>query len=88
MNLTVHIPDSIAKELGEGNAEDISRRALEALAIVGYCEEILSLGQVAELLDISVYEADGFLKTHRVGSLLTTEDLNEQRQAIDALLGK
>jgi predicted HTH domain antitoxin len=62
VQLKMDIPDNIARELEQESGGDMSRLALEALALVGYCEEALSLGQVAELLGLSVYEADGFLK--------------------------
>jgi len=85
VQLKMDIPDSIARELQQESGGDMSRLALEALAVLGYCEGALSVGQVAELLGLSVYEADGFLKRHGVGSLITREELDAQRQVMDAL---
>lgn len=84
MELTLQIPDDIAAQF-DG---DLGRQALEALAIEGYRSEKLSLGQVAEMLGISVYEADGLIKENGIEGQLTLEELNEQRQTLDALLGK
>jgi len=87
MEVRMNIPDHIAEQL-QPNGGDMSRLALEALAMEGYRREALSLGEVAELLGLSVYEADGFLKERGIESLLTSEDLEEQRTALNALLGK
>lgn len=84
MEVTLHIPDNIASQLNG----DLSRRALEAWAIQEYQNETLSVGEVAEMLGISVYEADGILKQHGIESSLTRDDLNEQRAALDSLLGQ
>jgi len=43
---------------------------------------------VGEVEEEIVYAADGFLKEHGVESLLTSEDLAEQKAALDTLSGK
>lgn len=86
MEVRLNIPDEIAAQLD--NASDLSRFALEALAIEGYRREALSLGEVADLLGVAVYEADGFLKAHGVPAGLTLEELEQQRVALDTLLSK
>lgn len=86
MEVSFRIPDEVATQLK--NTGDISRLALEALAIEGYRREALSLGEVADLLGLSVYEADGFLKAHGVPAGLTLEELQRQRVALDALLSQ
>ena len=86
MEVLLTIPDEIAAQLD--NANDLSRLALEALAIEGYRREALSLGEVADLLGVSVYEADGFLKGHGVPAGLTVDELERQRVALDNLLGQ
>jgi len=45
MEITLHIPDYIAKRLSAAGG-DVSRRALEALALEGYREQTLTLYQV------------------------------------------
>ena len=73
MQVSLTIPDDVAAELEPGGA-DLGRRALEALAIEGYRAEALSLGQVAEMLGLSINEADGFLKARGVALLVPLED--------------
>ncbi|MEK6410776.1 MAG: UPF0175 family protein [Acidobacteriota bacterium] len=86
MEILLTIPDEIAAQLD--NANDLSRLALEALAIEAYRREALSLGEVADLLGVSVYEADGFLKALGVPAGLTLDELEQQRVALDNLLGQ
>jgi len=84
MEVSLSIPDDIAKQLNTDG--DISRLALEGLAIEGYRKEALSVGEVAELLGISVYEADGFLKSHGIAAETTLDELRQQSASLDALL--
>lgn len=84
MEVMLNIPDEIAAQLEL--TSDLSQLALEALAIEGYRREALSLGEVADLLRISVYEADGFLKVRGVQARLTLDELERQRVALDNLL--
>lgn len=86
MNITVSIPDSLAEELAE--RQDLSRQMLEALAIESYRQENLSLGQVAELLNLSLDETDAFLKRHGVPLNYTFEDMKRDQQAIEMFLMK
>jgi predicted HTH domain antitoxin len=41
---------------------DLDQQAREAFAVEGYRSSKLSIGQVAEILGTSIYEAEGFLK--------------------------
>lgn len=86
MNVTVSIPDEVAKPLAEH--ADIPRQMLEALALESYRQEILSLGQVAELLDLSIDEANAFLKKHDVPLNYTLDDMEHDKQAIEMFLKK
>ncbi len=83
MEITVKIPDTIAAQFNG----DITRRALEGWAVAEFQREELSVGEVAEMLGISVYEADGILKKYGVEGQLSLAELDEQRAAFDALLG-
>jgi predicted HTH domain antitoxin len=65
MEVTLHIPDEIAKRLSAAGA-DVSRRALEAIALEGYREQTLTLYQVSELLGLSRVETEDFLGRHHV----------------------
>jgi len=65
MEVTLHIPDDVAKRLCAAGG-DVSRRALEALAIQGYREQTLTLYQVSEMLGLSRVETEDFLGRHCV----------------------
>ena len=65
MEVTLHIPDEIAKRLSAAGG-DVSRRALEAIALEGYRDQTLTLYQVSQMLDLSRVETEDFLGRHRV----------------------
>jgi predicted HTH domain antitoxin len=82
MPVTIDIPASIAQRLTAAWGGDLSRAAREALAIEGYRADLLSLGQVAELLDLSIDAADGFLKSRDVPSKYSASDLDRDLASI------
>ncbi|OYV89873.1 MAG: hypothetical protein B7Z73_06530 [Planctomycetia bacterium 21-64-5] len=53
---------------------------------VGYRSEKLSIGQVAELLGTSVYEAEGLMKAHGIDAPYSLDDYERDRQTLDRLL--
>src|SRR5208282_4313981 len=65
MEVTLHIPDDVAKRLSAAGG-DISRRALEAIALEGYRDQTLTLYQGSEMLGLSRVETEDFLGCHRV----------------------
>lgn len=88
MTVTIAIPDRIEHQLRAEWGTDLSRRALEAVAIEGYRTGALSIGQVAETLGVSVYEADGFLKKHRIDLPLTFDEFEQDQATLERLLSK
>ena len=86
MEVVVNIPDKFF--VGAENGETLSRQMLEAFAIEEYRQENLSLGQVSELLNLSIDETNRLLKKRRVPLNYTLEDLAEDRRAIEKLLEK
>jgi predicted HTH domain antitoxin len=60
MQITVELPDDITRH------PDPGREALEALAIEGYRSEKLTHHQAAQLLGLSRFEFDGFLKSREI----------------------
>ena len=60
MLITVQLPDDLAQHPNPG------REALEALAIEGYRAETLSHHEAAQLLGLSRFEFDGFLKERHI----------------------
>ena len=86
MTLTINIPDGVARDLIAGEA-DLSRRALEALALEEYKSGRLTRPAVRELLGFETRdELEGFLKAHSViEDLPTREDLERERQDLRSL---
>lgn len=84
MEVTLHIPDEVAKRLS-ALCGDVSRRALEALALQGYREQSLTLYQVAEMLGFSRIETEDFLGRHDVPlSVINKADLDREAALFEA----
>jgi hypothetical protein len=84
MEVTVRIPDELVERLGAG--EDLSRRALEALALEEYRSGHLGKADLRRLLGFSTrYELDGFLKAHQVWTDYTIEDFQREREDLRRL---
>src|SRR5229473_8469567 len=79
MEVTLHIPDDIAKRLSAAGG-DVSRRALEAVALEGYREQTLTLYQVSEMLGLSRVQIEECLGQHRV-PLAVIDEANLHREA-------
>jgi predicted HTH domain antitoxin len=86
MEITVSIPDDLIPVAAVN--EDVSRQMLEAYAIENYRQGRMSLGGVAELLDLSIDEANAFLETHNVPQIDTKEDFDADRHAAELFLKK
>ncbi len=66
MEITIHIPEDLARSLGQGSG-DLSRRTLEALAIDGYRSGELTEEQVRRILGYGTrMRVHEFLKEHDV----------------------
>jgi predicted HTH domain antitoxin len=84
MEVTLRIPDDIARRLS-ATGEDVSRRALEALALEGYREKTLTLYQLSEMLGLSRVEIEDFLGRHHVPLAAITEiDLDREAALFEA----
>jgi predicted HTH domain antitoxin len=84
MEVTLHIPDDIAKRLSAAGA-DLSRRALEAIALEGYRDQSLTLYQISEMLGLSRVETEDFLGRHHVSLAAIDEaDLDREVALFDA----
>jgi hypothetical protein len=80
MDVTVHIPDDLAKRLTAAGG-DLSRRALEAFALEEYKSGHLTETELRQLLGYETRAAlDGFLKAHAVFEEYTIEDLEQERR--------
>jgi len=82
MKVTVQIPDDLALRLTAVGA-DLSRRALEALALAEYKGGRLTEDDLRRILGFGTrYQLDGFLKAHDVWIDYTIEDF---RREVDSL---
>ncbi len=84
--ITIELPDTIVKDLGDSPGE-ITRRVLEAVVLEGYRCERLSRGEVRRLLGLSWQGTEDFLARHGLPYQYTADDLNEDRQNLDRVLG-
>ncbi len=86
MNVTLAIPDDLAESL-RAHGSDLSRRALEALAIEEYRAGRLTTAEVGRMLGLETRDAvDGFLKAHGAYEPYAGADL-EREQALLKNLG-
>ena len=79
MEVTLRIPDDVARKLSAAGG-DVSRLALEALALEGYREQTLTLYQISEMLGLSRVQTEDLLGQHHV-SLSTIDDVDLDREA-------
>lgn len=80
MELTVHIPDEIAPRL-QAVGGDLSRRALEALALEEYKNGHITKPELRQMLGFGTrYKLDGFLKEHGVVEDYTWEEYERERE--------
>jgi hypothetical protein len=79
--LTLNLPEELSTVLSASGL-DISRAALEAIALEIYRERRLTTSQLRRLLGFGTrYELDGFLKQHAVWLDYTWEDLEQDRES-------
>ena len=75
MQVHLEIPEDLAKQLAP-EPGDLTRAAIEAVALEGVRSGKLTVAQACRLLGLpSRYEMDGFLKAHGVFLDLTLDDV-------------
>jgi hypothetical protein len=85
MELTVQIPDELASRMSASGA-DLSRRALEALALEEFKSGRITKPELRRLPGFGTrYRLDGFLKAHGVYEDYTMEDFERDRDALKQL---
>ena len=85
MNLTVEIPDDLARSLNAAGG-DLPRRVLEALALEEYKSGRLSEPELCQVLGFPTrYELDGFLKRNEVWIEYDAEDMARERATLERL---
>jgi len=80
MQVTLNLPEDLALLLAK-DPPDLTRTALEALALEGIRAGKLSVAQARRLLGVSSrYEMDGFLKAHQMFLPLTPDDVRRDAE--------
>ena len=83
--LILNLPDELSAALSS-SGQELSRAALEALALEAYRERKLTTAQLRRILGFETrYELDGFLKAHAVWLDYTRQDLEQDRETHDRL---
>ena len=82
--IAVDLPEDIAKQL-ESAWRDVSRGALEAVALEGYRDGTLPREQVGRLLGFSFWETEAFLKERQAYLAYDEQDLEQDRRDLDRL---
>lgn len=86
MKVTIDIPDTLRQSLEEQLGPNLTQAAKEAIAIAWYQAEQLRIAQVAELLSLSVYEAEGLMKQRRIEAPYSLGDYERDRETLERLL--
>jgi predicted HTH domain antitoxin len=80
MEITVKLPDDLAQHQNPG------REALEALVIEGYRSGKLSHYQASQVLGLSRFQFDGFLKQRNIHEhAYSVEDLDQDEETLRRL---
>lgn len=87
MHVNFELPQNVAEQLTMLFGHDLAKAAKEALAIEAYRTEQFSIGQVAEFLGLSVYEAEGLMKQRGVAAPYAIEDFEHDRDTLKRVLG-
>lgn len=86
MEVTIKIPDQIATRIKSQWNGDLSRKCLGALAAEAYRSEVLTRGQIQQMLDFdSLYEVDGFLKKQEAYLHYNEEDFEQDLRIMQEL---
>lgn len=87
IEVTIALPDDVAEQLHNADT-DLSRTALESIALEGYRSDRLTGAQVMRMLGLQTrMELDAFLKQHEVYLDYTLEDLDRDRETLARMLG-
>jgi predicted HTH domain antitoxin len=87
MSLTIQLPADVEQRL-RAEFADFETEAKQTLALALFREGKLSHFELSRVLGLDRFQTDAYLKNHNVfeGSL-TMEDLEEQSQTLDRVLG-
>lgn len=82
--IAVEVPEDIAKRL-ESAWHDVSRGALEAVALEGYRDGTLSREQIGRILGLSFEETEAFLKARQAYLPYDEEDFKSDLRGLRQL---
>ena len=85
MQITMELPDAVARQLGETPAA-VSRHVLENAAIEGYRRGSLSQRQVGAMLGLDYWRTEVFLCEHEVPLNYSPADLADDGAALEKIL--
>ncbi len=85
MTIHINLPTSVQTDFSVDFIR-LDPQVQMAIAIEAYREGKLSLGQFAELLGCSQYEADGILKRNGIMIEISEEELAREREALERML--
>lgn len=86
MHIDVELPEETAERL-KAEWRDLSRGAVEAIAVEGYRDGTLTRDQVRKLLGLSFWDTEAFLKRRQAFLQYSEEDLEQERRDLNRLLG-
>lgn len=88
--IRVTVPESFKAILNTQAVDEqsLERWSLEAMVIEAYREGLISRGKIGELLGLSFYDREGWLKEREVPYLYDEEELKEERKALDRHLSQ
>lgn len=87
MLVSVEMPDPIAHQL-RLDGPQAGKRALEMFALEGYRSGELTRGKVGELLGLSFYDTEEFLKKNGAEIKLTLEEFQRSSEALERLISR
>jgi predicted HTH domain antitoxin len=87
MAVTIQLPDDVERRL-RAQTPDFDAEVKDAVALDLFRRGKISHYELSKFLGLDRFETDAFLKRHNIveGSL-TMQDLNEQAQTLDRVLG-
>jgi predicted HTH domain antitoxin len=87
MIVSMDVPDPLAKQL-HLDGEQGNKRALEMVALEGYRTGDLTRGKVGELLGLSFYETEEFLKKNGAEIKQSLEEFHRSSAALERLISR
>ena len=87
MQVTVKMPDEVARQWGE-TPEAVGRHVMEDAAIEGYRAGRLSHRQVGKVLGLDYWQTEAFLKERGVPVNYSAADLDADNATLDKILSR